>query len=84
MPNLKKLVKKNILALAGLLIFFAAAIAVFLHFKKDYLIFTDAQALKEAMESLGYWKSRLVFTGMQILQVIIFFIPGEAVQVAGG
>ncbi len=46
-------------------------------------LFRDREALRAWIEARGAWGS-LAFVGLQIIQVIVFIIPGEFVQVAGG
>ena len=40
-------------------------------------------ALKEHVESFGVY-GILIFIGIQILQIIIAFIPGEPIEIIGG
>ncbi len=46
-------------------------------------IFRDREAIRAWIEARGNW-GRLAFVGLQVLQVVVFVIPGEIVQVAGG
>lgn len=46
-------------------------------------IVTDREALRAWLDSFGVW-SFVVYIGLQILQVVIFVIPGEVIQLAGG
>ncbi len=46
-------------------------------------IFKSPNLLKELIRSYGNF-SILVFVLMQVIQVVVFFIPGEFIQVAGG
>lgn len=48
-----------------------------------YNLLLDRDKLKNYLESFGYW-SWAVFFIFQVLQVVIFFIPGEVIQAAGG
>ncbi|MGH4051981.1 MAG: TVP38/TMEM64 family protein [Clostridium sp.] len=52
------------------------------YFKYSYMV-RNPNILKEVILSYGNF-SVLVFILMQIFQVVIFFIPGEFIQVAGG
>lgn len=45
--------------------------------------FRNPEELRELILSFGNY-SFLAYIGIQILQIIIFFIPGELVQIAGG
>lgn len=55
----------------------------YLYYKKYFYLMRDPRQLKELIMGYGEY-SILVLIGIQILQVIIFFIPGGFVQVAGG
>jgi uncharacterized membrane protein YdjX (TVP38/TMEM64 family) len=65
-----------------------AAVILFLYigyeyyFKYSYMV-NNPNILKEVILSYGNF-SILVFVFMQILQVVVFFIPGEFIQIAGG
>lgn len=50
---------------------------------KFYKLIMDGPRLKAYLESFGYL-SGAVFLIFQILQVVIFIIPGEIIQAAGG
>lgn len=43
----------------------------------------DPEIFRQHLLSYGPW-SRLIFIGLQVLQVVVAFLPGEVVQVAGG
>lgn len=79
--------KKFILKYKYTLLAAAAAIAllVFLYIRfGDYIkTYYEPEHVKEWIMSFGQL-SFLVFIALQLLQVILFFIPGEVVQVAGG
>jgi len=46
-------------------------------------VVTHPDELQDWVASYGRW-GPLVFLGVQILQIVVFVIPGEVVQVAGG
>lgn len=48
-----------------------------------HAFFENPAAIRQWIDSFGWW-GPLVFVGVQVLQVIIFVIPGELTQVAGG
>lgn len=48
-----------------------------------FTMFRSAETLRSWVEARGVL-APLAFVGLQIVQVILFFIPGEVVQVAGG
>lgn len=45
--------------------------------------FSDPAEFKNYINSFGAW-GKLVFLGLQIIQIVIAFIPGEAVQIGAG
>ena len=56
---------------------------VYYEFSKEFTIFRDPVKIRDLILSFGSY-SILAFIVLQILQVVIFFIPGEVVQIAGG
>lgn len=57
--------------------------AVYVYYRKYFFLIRDPKQLKELIMSYGEY-SILVLIAIQIVQVIIFFIPGGFVQIAGG
>jgi len=72
---------KQYIVLIAVLIFFIF-IGYEYYFKYSYML-KDPIILKEVILSYGNF-SILVFILMQVLQVVVFFIPGEIIQIAGG
>lgn len=58
-------------------------LAVILFFKDKMYLFKDVNALKEYILGFGSW-SIPIFLLIQVIQVVVFFIPGEFVQIAAG
>jgi len=77
----KILEHKQYVVLSVVLLFFIY-IGYEYYFKYSYIL-ENPNILKEVVLSYGSF-SIIVFIFMQILQVVIFFIPGELLQVAGG
>ncbi|WP_300347968.1 VTT domain-containing protein [Clostridium sp.] len=78
--------KKKIFIILGILILIFAGITIFLtreHIKLFYEMITDGNFMKKYIERFGPWAA-VIFFVFQILQVVIFFIPGEIIQAAGG
>lgn len=52
---------------------------------RDHLlpVFRDRESIRAWIESRGAW-GEAAFIGLQFIQVVVFIIPGEIVQVAGG
>jgi uncharacterized membrane protein YdjX (TVP38/TMEM64 family) len=72
--------KYHIIAVFSVIVF----VTVFYRYLGDYVyIFTDIKKMKERILGYGPY-SWLAFLVMQILQIVIFIIPGEIVQVAAG
>jgi uncharacterized membrane protein YdjX (TVP38/TMEM64 family) len=72
---------KQYIVLLVVLIFFVY-VGYEYYFKYSYIL-KDPSILKEVILSYGNF-SILVFILMQVLQVVVFFIPGEFIQIAGG
>ncbi|MBU3127248.1 TVP38/TMEM64 family protein [Clostridium tagluense] len=72
---------KQYIVLSSVLLFFIY-IGYEYYFKYSYM-FKNPNILKEVIRSYGNF-SILVFILMQVIQVVVFFIPGEFIQVAGG
>ncbi|HEY8891620.1 MAG TPA: TVP38/TMEM64 family protein [Clostridium sp.] len=77
----KILKNKQYIILSAVLLFFIY-IGYEYYFKFSYIV-KNPNILKEIVLSYGKF-SILVFIFMQILQVVVFFIPGEFIQIAGG
>ncbi len=48
-----------------------------------WAVFSSASAVRDTVEAAGNWGIAL-FIALQFLQVVVFVIPGEIVQIAGG
>ncbi|HRY72688.1 MAG TPA: TVP38/TMEM64 family protein [Spirochaetia bacterium] len=65
-------------------LFIAALLVVILVFRGELVaLFRDREATRAWIQARGGW-GKLAFVGLQALQVFLFVIPGEVVQVAGG
>ncbi len=76
--------KKKILMLAGFPLFIVVFVVLTVVFWNDLTtIFVSIEALEEFLKEN---KTTIIpyFVGLQIVQVVLFFIPGEFVQIAGG
>ena len=75
---------KRIAALIAFPLFLVGTIVVVLVFREDiWRVFTSAERIQEAVSNLGV-SAPLGFIAIQFVQVVIFIIPGEIPQVAGG
>lgn len=75
----KKYIKWTVIVVAII----AVLIPVFKNFDKWVHFISDPEKIRALVLSYGHY-SVLAFVALQILQIIIFFIPGEVVQFAGG
>src|SRR3989304_1997310 len=76
--------KHIILSILLLSIVVAGSIVVFIVLKDDiWELANNPEKIKNWVEGYGPW-GPIAFIGLQIIQVIIFIIPGEIPQVAGG
>ncbi|MBU3114330.1 TVP38/TMEM64 family protein [Clostridium lacusfryxellense] len=73
--------KKQYIILAATLVLFSY-IGYEYYFEYSYMV-KNPNILKNVILSYGNF-SILVFVLMQVLQVVVFFIPGEFIQIAGG
>ncbi len=83
MKNIKESVIK-VLSLVGFPLLILGIIAVIiLNFKPIFDFFNNPENVREFVRSKGVF-GPLIFIGLQILQVVVFIIPGEVTQIAGG
>ncbi len=62
----------------------AATLVVVLIFREEiWQVFSSSENIRNAVEGWGI-AAPLAFIGLQIIQVVIFVIPGEVPQIAGG
>jgi uncharacterized membrane protein YdjX (TVP38/TMEM64 family) len=81
---MRKLNAKNILALAAFpLVIAVIAVPVIIWRDALWHLFTSPRELRDWVAAWGIW-APVVFIGLQALQVIVFMIPGEVPQIAGG
>jgi uncharacterized membrane protein YdjX (TVP38/TMEM64 family) len=81
---MKKPDAKKVLALAAFPVLIAALfVPVIVWHDAIWKLFTSTQRLHEWIASWGVW-APLVFMAIQAVQVIVFVIPGEIPQIAGG
>jgi uncharacterized membrane protein YdjX (TVP38/TMEM64 family) len=65
-------------------LFIGILIALVLVFRGQlWGLFKDREAIRVWIEGRGLW-GPVAYIGLQVLQVVVFVIPGEIVQVAGG
>ncbi len=64
---------------------FVALVAAVLWYWRDpiFAVFGSRERVKAFVEAAGAW-GPVVFIGLQVVQVVIFVLPGEIVQIAGG
>ncbi|MGM9974857.1 MAG: TVP38/TMEM64 family protein [Clostridiaceae bacterium] len=59
------------------------AVCGYLYIYKNYGIFKTPEEVRTFVLGYGHYSS-LVYLALQVMQIIVFFIPGEIFQVAGG
>src|SRR5208283_4459238 len=76
--------RRSILAIIGFPLFLAALLIPVMIFRHDiWRLFTSLKALEDWVRASGP-VAPLVFICVQVFHVIVFVIPGEVVQIAGG
>lgn len=78
--------KKTVIYLTGILIFLAVSIMVCINFTPIITSLTqeaEREVFKQKLENLGFG-SVLVMLFIQVLQVVVAFIPGEPVEILMG
>lgn len=81
--NIKKNRKKYITSIILLILLIITIVVFYEYIFKYYTILKDPQKIKKLILSYGKY-SMLVFVMFQVIQVVFFFIPGEAVQIISG
>lgn len=72
------------LSIVGFPLFILAMLTVFWIFRTDIMtVIRDREALRGWILGWG-WAGSLAFIALQAFQVIVFVVPGEVVQIAGG
>jgi uncharacterized membrane protein YdjX (TVP38/TMEM64 family) len=75
---------RRILSLLAFPAVFAAILTLGIVFRREiWALFTSSERLRAWISAAGL-KAPLLFVGVQALQVVVFFIPGEIPQIAGG
>ncbi len=79
-----KIDARRALALAAFPLLIAAVTApVLIWHEQLWKLFTSRGLVRDWVAGWGAW-APLAFVGLQALQVIVFILPGEVVQIAGG
>ena len=79
----RNLLKRIFLSLLSFIGLFISLYLVIKYRSELRLLYSSPYALRAYMEGWGVY-GPLLFMGLQILQVIVFIIPGEVTQFAGG
>ena len=76
--------RKKWIAAGGMLFALAEAVAMGSLISKPLMgLISEPESFRSWVEEKG-WSSRLVFTGLVVLQVVLAFIPGEPFEIAAG
>jgi uncharacterized membrane protein YdjX (TVP38/TMEM64 family) len=77
-------VKKKLLSLIVFPLLIGATLVVVIIFRAEiWQIFSSSENIRKAVEGWGI-AAPLAFIALQVIQVVIFIIPGEVPQIAGG
>lgn len=79
----KRILAKKVAGLVSALIFIGLIILLTWFFVGFFRRFSDPNQFKEYINSFGGY-GKAVFLGLQILQVVVAFIPGEVVEIGAG
>ena len=75
---------KRIAVIAGLLVFGAVVLSLYLTIGKQvYVMFSDNTKFLEWLEQFGKW-DEVVFVGIRALQTVVKFIPAEPLEIGSG
>ena len=81
--NVKK-IRRKVLAGALMVLFLAGMAALFMVLGGPVIdLASDPAAFRAWVEELG-WLGKLGYAGMMALQILVAFIPGEPLAIAGG
>lgn len=82
----RKIKQSDAIKLAGLLVFFALMVGIVIALWPMLAGLFEPGGVERAVENIqdGGATGVLILLGMQLLQIIVAFIPGEVVQVAAG
>ena len=84
MPEKTKTSSRRILAIIGFPLLVAAVLIPATVFRQEiWRLFTSVERLQEWVAASGP-VAPLVFIAIQVLQIVVFVIPGEVAQIAGG
>lgn len=81
--NVFVIIKKNKERIVLWLFLIFLVYAAFLYFNKYFYEFKNPEKVKGIIMSYGRY-SMFAFLALQFLQVAVFFIPGEIIQISGG
>ncbi|CDG00560.1 TVP38/TMEM64 family protein [Clostridium chauvoei] len=83
MNKIKDFLHKNKYKIVGIIFLLGLLICFFEYYQKYAVFFRNPESIKNMI--LGYGKySFIAYIVLQFLQIVVFFIPGELVQIAGG
>lgn len=84
MKNKKKLSAKDLIFIITLPLLLLLIIGVVIIFHRQIFdFFLSTKSIRRWIETWGIW-APISFIGLQVVQVVIFIIPGEFTQIAGG
>ncbi len=84
MTEKKKLLKKRITAITVIVIILAVSVFLTIVMGKRIVAFATNSEKVRSFVDAHYFESRLLFILVTVIQIILAFIPGEAVELAAG
>ncbi len=76
--------KRKIVSVVSLLVFAVVLVLLTLLFARIFAPYMhSSEAFREFLDAFG-WKGRFILLGIQFLQVVVAFIPGEVVELGAG
>lgn len=83
MEKIKIFLHKNKYKIIGSILLIILLICFYEYYAKYSMFFRNPENIKKLILSYGKY-SFIAYIALQFLQIVVFFIPGELVQIAGG
>lgn len=80
---MKEFIKKQKIKLLLILVIIAAIVLMVQYYSKIVLVFKDIETIKGIILGYGNY-SFIIYIALQIVQIVIFFIPGDIMQISAG
>lgn len=80
---MKEFIKKQKIKLLLIPLIIAAIVLMVQYYSKIVLVFKDIESIKGIILGYGNY-SFIIYIALQIVQIVIFFIPGDIMQISAG